>query len=181
MGTVRIRFPLPTRSTNTQRPSRCWMCPHCRELAPSQGAAQKHRQNRAVPFSFDGFDHGLSKQVSRLFPGEPVPCPGAGLADTLEGHDSLGYAAIEQPVFGRFCGQLADRRQREPKRHPTHVTFASNAQNTGVLTACNRRRKMLKPAASLLAKVSWDSHSAADLPCRPRRTPGNDTESSTQQ
>jgi hypothetical protein len=25
IGTVRIRFPLPTRSTNTQRPSCCWM------------------------------------------------------------------------------------------------------------------------------------------------------------
>jgi hypothetical protein len=40
-----------------------------------------------------------------------VPCPVAGLADALEGRDSLGYAAIEQSVFGRFCGQLADRRQ----------------------------------------------------------------------
>jgi hypothetical protein len=31
------------------------------------------------------------------------------LVHTLEGHDSLGHAAIEQIVFGRFCGQLADR------------------------------------------------------------------------
>src|SRR5215469_14176608 len=57
MGTVRIRFPLPTRSTNTERPSRCWMCFDWerRELAPAQSAAQKHRQNRTVPFSFHGF------------------------------------------------------------------------------------------------------------------------------
>jgi hypothetical protein len=33
------------------------------------------------------------------------------LADALERYDSLGHAAIEQIVFGRFCGQLADRRQ----------------------------------------------------------------------
>jgi hypothetical protein len=82
-----------------------------RELAPAQSTAQKHRENRAVPLSFGGLDLGLSKQVASLFPGEPVPCPVAGLADALEGHDSLGQAAIEQPVFGRFCGQLADRRQ----------------------------------------------------------------------
>src|SRR5499427_4235002 len=56
---------------------------------------------------------GLSEQVARLFPGEPVPCPVAGLADALEGYDSLGQAAIEQRVFGRFCGQLADRREPE--------------------------------------------------------------------
>jgi hypothetical protein len=29
----------------------------------------------------------------------------------LEGHDSLGHAAIEQAVFGRFSGKPADRRQ----------------------------------------------------------------------
>src|SRR5215470_4502862 len=57
------------------------------------------------------FELGLSKQVALLFPAEPVPCSVAGLADALEGYDSLGRAAIEQPVFGRFCGQLADRRQ----------------------------------------------------------------------
>ena len=65
------------------------------------------QENRAVPFSFGGFDLGLSEQVARLFPGEPVPCPVAGLADTLQRHDSLGHAAIEQPVFGLLrpaCG-----------------------------------------------------------------------------
>jgi hypothetical protein len=41
---------------------------------------------------------------------KPVPRPVAGLADALERRDSLGHAAIEQSVFGRFCGQLADRR-----------------------------------------------------------------------
>jgi hypothetical protein len=41
-----------------------------RELAPAQGAAQKHRQNGTVPFSFSGLDRGLSKQIARLFPGE---------------------------------------------------------------------------------------------------------------
>jgi hypothetical protein len=33
------------------------------------------------------------------------------LADAFEGHDPLGHAAVEQTVFGRFCGQLADGRQ----------------------------------------------------------------------
>jgi hypothetical protein len=41
------------------------------------------------------------------------------LADALEGHDSLGRAAVEQTVFGRFCGQLADRRQPEIDGKPT--------------------------------------------------------------
>ena len=41
----------------------------------------------------------------------PVPCPVTGLADAFEGHDPLGHAAVEQTVFGRFCGQLADGRQ----------------------------------------------------------------------
>src|SRR6516165_10252180 len=50
-------------------------------------------------------------QIARLCPGKPVPCPVAGLADALEGYDSLSHAAIEQAVFSRFCGQLADRRQ----------------------------------------------------------------------
>jgi hypothetical protein len=65
---VRIRFPLPTRSTNTQRPSRCWMRldSSAGSSQPAQSAAQKHRQNRAVPFSFDSFDLGLSKQVASL-------------------------------------------------------------------------------------------------------------------
>jgi hypothetical protein len=56
--------------------------------------------------------------MARLFPGEPVPYPVAGLAHThiLEGHDSLGYAAIEQSVLGRFCGQLADRRHSQIDR-----------------------------------------------------------------
>src|SRR5215471_3815129 len=68
MGTVRILFPLPTRSTNTQRPSRCWMCSHSRrrELAATQGAAQKQRQNGTVPFSFHGFKLGLGEEVARL-------------------------------------------------------------------------------------------------------------------
>jgi hypothetical protein len=37
-----------------------------RELAAAQGAAQKHRQNRPVPFSFHGLDLGLSEKVARL-------------------------------------------------------------------------------------------------------------------
>ena len=80
------------------------------QLAAAQCSAQKHRQNRAVPFSFRGLEVGLSQQVARPFPAEPVPCPGAGLADALEEHDSQRHAAIEQSVFGRFCGQLPDRR-----------------------------------------------------------------------
>ena len=85
--------------------------PERRELAPAQRAAEKHGKNRTVPFAFHGVGVGLSEQVARLFSGEPVPCPVAGLADALEGHDSLGRAAVEQTVFGRFRGQLADRRQ----------------------------------------------------------------------
>jgi len=46
-----------------------------RELAPAQGAAQKRRKNRAVPFSFDSLDLGLSEQVARLFPGKPCSLP----------------------------------------------------------------------------------------------------------
>jgi hypothetical protein len=35
------------------------------ELAAAQGAAQKHRQNRPVPFSLGGLDLRLSEQVAR--------------------------------------------------------------------------------------------------------------------
>jgi hypothetical protein len=75
-----------------------------RELAAAQGAPQQH---------FGGLDLGLSEQVARLFPGEPVPCPGAGLADTLERHDSLSNAAIEQPVLAASAVSLriADSRR----------------------------------------------------------------------
>ena len=112
MSTVQIRFPCPpgrehpaaVALLNVLRLQR-------REFAATQSAAEKHRQNRTVPFSFHGFYGGLSEQVARPFLGEPVPCPGAGLADALEGHDALGHAAIEQSVFGRFCRQLADRRE----------------------------------------------------------------------
>ena len=54
-----------------------------RELAPAQRTAKKHCKNRTVPFSFDGVDVRPGEQVARLFPGEPVPCPVAGLADAL--------------------------------------------------------------------------------------------------
>ena len=39
-----------------------------------------------------------SKQVAGLFPGEPVPCPVAGLADALEGYDSLSEGKLELVV-----------------------------------------------------------------------------------
>ena len=45
-----------------------------RELAPAQCAAEQHRKDRTVPFSFGGFAFGLSEQVARLFPGEPLGC-----------------------------------------------------------------------------------------------------------
>ena len=44
-----------------------------RELAPAQSAAEKHRQNRTVPFSFHGVDFGLSEQVARLLPRSQFP------------------------------------------------------------------------------------------------------------
>jgi hypothetical protein len=58
MGTVRILFPLPTRSTNTPTAVALLDVPRLerRELAPAQSAAQTHRQNRAVPFSFGGLE-----------------------------------------------------------------------------------------------------------------------------
>jgi hypothetical protein len=55
-----------------------------------------------------------SKQVARLFPDEPVPCPVAGLADALEGYASLSHAAIKQIVFCRFSVaslRIADSRR----------------------------------------------------------------------
>jgi hypothetical protein len=39
------------------------------ELAAAQSAAQKHRQNRTVPFSFHGLDLGLTEELAGLFPG----------------------------------------------------------------------------------------------------------------
>jgi len=40
MGTVRIRFPWPTSSTNTQRPSRCWLCRHSSAASSLRRSAQ---------------------------------------------------------------------------------------------------------------------------------------------
>ena len=70
MGTVRILFPFSTRSTNTQRPSRCWMCLDSSAASSLRRKAQpkSNAQNRAVPFRFGVFELGLSKQVARLFP-----------------------------------------------------------------------------------------------------------------
>jgi len=103
MGTVRILFPLPSRSTNTQRPSLCWMCLDSSAASSLRRRAQPRSTARiAVPFSFGRLDHGLSKQVARLFPGEPVPCPGAGLADALEGQDSLAHAVKPDVHIRRF-------------------------------------------------------------------------------
>ena len=65
----------------------------------------------AIPNFFSGFKYGATEEVARLFPAELVLCSVAGLADAFEGHDPLGHAAVEQTVFGRFCGQLADGRQ----------------------------------------------------------------------
>jgi hypothetical protein len=113
MGTVRILFPLPTRSMNTQRPSRCWMCPHSSAANSLRRRAQPKSTARITRARFAWFRGRAQRAGRRLFPGEPVPCPGAGLADALQGQDSLGRAAIKQSVFGRFCGQLADRREPE--------------------------------------------------------------------
>jgi hypothetical protein len=78
-----------------------------RELAASQGASQKHRQNRPVPFSFHRLDLRLSEQVAGLFPGEPVPCPVAGLMDALEGQDCLTLGVSGTPVRAfRLWGYL---------------------------------------------------------------------------
>ena len=70
MGTVRIRFPLPLRSTNTPAPVALldMRALKRRELAPAQSAAQKYRENRTVAFSFGGLYLGLSEQVARLLP-----------------------------------------------------------------------------------------------------------------
>ena len=46
-----------------------------REFAAAQGAAQEHRENGAVPFSFGGLDLGLSEEVAGLFPeASSLPC-----------------------------------------------------------------------------------------------------------
>jgi hypothetical protein len=83
-----------------------------RELAPAPGAVQKHRQNRAVPFSFHSFKLGLSEQAARLFAGKPIPCPGAGLADALERHNSLEYLIRRtQNILYRF-GVVRDHCQQ---------------------------------------------------------------------
>ena len=82
------------------------------ELAPAQGAAQKHRQNRAVPFSFDGFELRLSEEVAGLKGRPSITRQGRELAYPGTGHhDSRGHGVIEQIVFGGFCGLLADRGQ----------------------------------------------------------------------
>jgi hypothetical protein len=79
-----------------------------RELAPAQRTAEKHCKHRTVPFSFDGVEVGPGEQVARLFPGEPVPCPVAGLADALKGDDSPATLRSRKPFSG-FFGKLADR------------------------------------------------------------------------
>ena len=54
MGTERTRAPLPTRSTMTQRPSRCWMCSSVSAggFFSPQSTAQHHCQQRAIAFAF---------------------------------------------------------------------------------------------------------------------------------
>ena len=51
MGTLRTRFPFPSRSTSTHRPSRCWIrsAVNSREFAAPQAAADQQRQQRAIP------------------------------------------------------------------------------------------------------------------------------------
>src|SRR5215469_472420 len=76
---------------------------HC-ELAAAQGAAQKHRQNRAVPFSFNGLDLGLSKQVAPggnrilIIAAEYTPPPADHLALLEQGEL---FAQVE--VLGSEC------------------------------------------------------------------------------
>ena len=54
MVTVRRRFPLPTRSGMTQRPSRCWMRSTSRRTssAAAQPARDQKRQDGAVALAF---------------------------------------------------------------------------------------------------------------------------------
>jgi hypothetical protein len=99
MGTVRILFPLPTRSTNTQRPSLLLDVPALerRELARAQRTAEKHGKNRTVPFAFHGVAVGLGEQVARLFPREPVPCPVAGLAGSYNSAVAIAELSSASP------------------------------------------------------------------------------------
>jgi hypothetical protein len=36
------------------------------ELAPAQGTAEQHRQDRTIPVSFDGVEVGPGEQAARL-------------------------------------------------------------------------------------------------------------------
>ena len=90
--------------------------------AISKGPLFRRVRRRKYP---EETPEALSEQAARLFPGEPVPCPGAGLADTLEGHDSLSHAAIEQPVFG---GVSANRRKFRHVKSRS-ATTASRSMN----------------------------------------------------
>src|SRR5215831_18162178 len=110
MGTVRILFPLPTRSMNTQRPSRCWMCPHSRAASSLRRKAQPKSTARIARSLFPSMVSrlGLSEQVARLFPGKSVPRPAPGLTDAVRRLNSLGHVAVQQPVLRSVDGEFAD-------------------------------------------------------------------------
>ena len=92
-------------------------------------------------------------QIARLCPGKPVPCPVAGLAGALEGYDSLGHAAIEQAVFGRFCGQLAIADSRRLMEAGAKLARFQNAARSSATIPDSRAANDWPPRLYLQCKI----------------------------